>query len=176
MSNRERWQPTKYQDYLVSNKGRVKSLKLHRGTHFRYLSQTPDKDGYLTVSIYDNKKHYKPKVHKLVAEAFCRGRSEEKRWALHKDGNNQNNRATNIYWGSPADNVRDMHLHGNAKNWWTSEKNIARKLKLQSVKRIKRILKEDKTRGVQSRLAREYNVAPKTISDIKVGKSWQNIS
>ena len=122
-----------------------------------------------------NKKHYKPKVHKLVAEAFCRGRSEEKRWALHKDGNNQNNRATNIYWGSPADNVRDMHLHGNARNWWTSEKNVARKLKLQSVKRIKRILKEDKSRGVQSRLAREYNVAPKTISDIKVGKSWQNM-
>ena len=175
MSNREKWQPTKYPDYLVSNKGRVKSLKYYRGTHFRMLSQHPDNDGYLQVTLYPGK-YVKAKVHHLVAEAFCKGKSKEKRWALHKDGNNQNNRASNIYWGSPADNTRDMHLHGNAKNWWTSEKNAARKLKLQSVKRIKRILKEDESWGIQSRLAREYNVAPKTINDIKRGRNWKNIS
>lgn len=171
----EKWQSTKYSDYLVSNKGRVKSLKYTRGTHYRILSQNPDKDGYMCVTLFPNKKYVKAKVHRLVAEAFCKGKSKVKRWALHKDGNNKNNNASNLYWGTPADNTRDMHLHGNAKNWWTSEKNIARKLKLQSVKRIKRILKEDKSWGVQSRLAREYNVAPKTISDIKVGKSWANI-
>jgi|TARA_E500000178_G_scaffold342601_1_gene388072 hypothetical protein len=175
MSNREKWQPTQYPDYLVSNKGRVKSLKYTKGQHFRLLSQNPDKNGYFCVTLFPDKKYIKAKVHRLVAEAFCKGKSEEKKWALHKDGNNQNNNASNLYWGTPADNFRDMLLHGRAKNLWTSKKNVARKLKIQSVKRIKRILKEDKSWGVQSRLAREYNVAPKTINDIKEGKSWQHI-
>ena len=176
MSNKEKWQPTKYPDYLVSNKGRVKSLKYTKGKHFRILSQNPDKNGYMCVTLFPDKKYIKAKVHRLVAEAFCKGKSEEKRWALHKDGNNQNNHSSNLYWGSPYDNFRDMLLHGNAKNLWTSEKNVSRKLKLQSVKRIKRILKEDKSWGIQSRLAREYNVAPKTINDIKRGRNWKNIS
>jgi hypothetical protein len=175
MSNREKWQPTQYPDYLVSNLGRVKSLKYTKGKHFRLLSQNPDKNGYMCVTLFPDKKYIKAKVHRLVAEAFCKGKSEEKKWALHKDGNNQNNRASNLYWGSPRDNFRDMLLHGNAKNLWTTEKNVSRKLKIQSVKRIKRILKEDESWGIQSRLAREYNVAPKTINDIKRGRNWKNI-
>ena len=130
----------------------------------------------MCVTLFPDKKYIKAKVHRLVAEAFCKGKSEEKKWALHKDGNNQNNRASNLYWGSPRDNFRDMLLHGNAKNLWTTEKNVSRKLKIQSVKRIKRILKEDESWGIQSRLAREYNVAPKTINDIKRGRNWKNIS
>ena len=37
-------------------------------------------------------------------------------------------------------------------------------------------MKEDESWGIQSRLAREYNVAPKTINDIKRGRNWKNIS
>ena len=37
-------------------------------------------------------------------------------------------------------------------------------------------LRSDKTWGIQSKLARLYNVAPKTINDIKRGKNWKSIS
>jgi hypothetical protein len=176
MSNIERWRPTQYPDYLVSDKGRVKSLKYTQGKHFRILAQNPDKDGYMCVTLFPDKKYTKAKVHRLVAEAFVRGKTAKKKFACHKDGNNQNNHWTNLKWATPRENVMDMAKHGTNKQWWTSENNVSRKLKLQSIKRIKRILKEDKTWGVQSRLAREYNVSPKTINDIKRGKNWANIS
>ena len=171
---KERWRCTKYADYLVSDHGRVKSLKYTKGQHFRILAQNPDRDGYMCVTLYPER-YVKAKVHRLVAEAFVRGRTEEKKFACHKDGNNQNNHWTNLKWATPKENVMDMKKHGTNRQWWTPEKNVARKLKLQSIRRIKRILKKDKSWGVQSRLAREYNVAPKTINDIKEGKSWKNI-
>ena len=176
MSNIERWRPTQYTDYLVSDKGRVKSLKYTRGQHFRILAQNPDKDGYMCVTLFPDKKYIKAKVHRLVALAFVKGKTKEKRLACHKDGNNQNNHWSNLKWATHRENVMDMAKHCTNKQWCTSEKNVARKLKLQSIKRIKRILKEDKTWGVQSRLAREYNVCPKTISDIKRGRNWKNIN
>ncbi len=160
---------------MVSDKGRVKSLKLYKGKHFRILAQNPDKDGYMSVTLYPNKKYIKKKVHRLVAEAFVPGRTKLKKYACHKDGNNQNNHWSNLKWATPRENVLDMKKHGTNKQWWTSERNVARKLKLQSIKRIKRILKEDKSWGIQSRLAREYNVAPKTINDIKRGKNWKDV-
>lgn len=159
---------------MVSDKGRVKSLKLYKGKHFRILAQNPDADGYMSVTLYPGK-YVKAKVHRLVALAFCGGKTSEKKYACHIDGNNQNNHYTNLKWATPRENVLDMAKHGTNKQWWTSKNNISRKLKTQSIKRIKRILKEDKSWGVQSRLAREYNVAPKTINDIKRGRNWKDV-
>ena len=174
MSSKERWRPTQYLDYLVSDRGRVKSLKYTRGKHYHILKQNPDKDGYMTVTLFPDKQYKKGKVHRLVAEAFVKGKTEEKKYACHKDGHNKNNHNKNLYWGSPRDNVMDMKKHGTNKQWWTNKTAVSRKLNGNNVRRIKRILKEDKSWGVQSRLAREYNVAPKTINDIKRGLNWKD--
>ena len=178
MSSKERWRPTQYPDYLVSDWGRVKSLKwsTQDKRHFRILAQNPNKDGYMTVTLFPNKKYLKKTVHRLVAEAFCKGKSKTNRLVLHKDGNNDNNYYKNLYWGTHKDNFNDMVKHGNNVRFWTSSNCPSKKLKKNQVKRIKRILREDKTWGIQSKLAREYNVAPKTISDIKVGTNWKNIT
>lgn len=57
--------------YQVSNLGRVKSLpRKGVGKNERILKQIDNTGGYLTVTIYLNKKGKIRRVHKLVAEAF----------------------------------------------------------------------------------------------------------
>ena len=177
LSNRERWRPTQHTDYLVSDCGRVKSLKYSTKdkSHYRILSQNPDKNAYMCVTLYPDKKYIKAKVHRLVALAFVKGQTAEKKLACHKDGNNQNNYYKNLKWATPRENVMDMKKHGTNKQWWTSKTALARKLAVEDVIRIRSILKKDKTWGIQSKLARQYKVAPKTINDIKRGLNWKNV-
>lgn len=58
--------------YQVSNLGRAKSLpKVGSGGHNGIiLSQSKDKDGYLLVYLYADRKKVACKVHRLVAKAF----------------------------------------------------------------------------------------------------------
>lgn len=171
----EVWKETKYPEYLVSNFGRVKSLKYHTkdGLNHRCLAQNPDRDGYKTVTLYPNKKYIKAKVHRLVAEAFCKGKSDKKSLALHKDGNKNHNHYQNLYWGTSKENKADSKRHGTNTQDWTWETAPSRRLQPRNVKRIKRLLKE----GMKpSPIAKMYNVHYKTIYDIKVGKSWNHIT
>lgn len=52
-------------DYYVSNKGRVWTVRWNR-----FLSQSPDKDGYLRVTLVINDKGKTVKVHRLVMMTF----------------------------------------------------------------------------------------------------------
>ena len=51
---------------------------------------------------------------------------------------------------------------------------MTRILQPRNVKKIKRLLKEGKLKN--SEIAKMYNVHNKTIYDIKVGKTWKDIS
>ena len=66
----EIWKDVKgYQDYQVSDFGRVKSFK--RGAE-RILKSSPDTNGYLCVGLSLTKDSYtkKERIHQLVAESF----------------------------------------------------------------------------------------------------------
>lgn len=92
--------------YEVSNLGRVKTNT--RGTG-RILKGSADKDGYRVVRlIKDNQTHTK-RISRLVLENFI-GPSDL--LALHKDGNNENNRLDNLYWGTYEENTKDSIAHG----------------------------------------------------------------
>ena len=80
--------------YMVSNWGRVKSIKFGKE---RILKLTKDKDGYLIVNLYKNNKSKTFKVHRLVAEAFLPN-SYNLPQVNHKDENPQNNIVTNLEW------------------------------------------------------------------------------
>ena len=90
--------------YLVSNQGRIKSLK-HRDE--RILTAFANNKGYLRVSLCQNgqAKHFL--VSRLVASAFCENDNPAtKRTIDHIDGNKKNNAASNLCWCSLKDNVR----------------------------------------------------------------------
>ena len=112
-----------YEDrYEVSSLGRVRSMpttlpdgrnwqgKIRKltlcGEPVRYLRLTLHKDGSRKLGL----------VHRLVCEAFHGPSPEGKPWALHRDGNNLNNRADNLYWGSPLENAKDRDRHGRTSN------------------------------------------------------------
>ena len=65
----EEWRPIEgYKKYLVSNMGRVKSLKY---ANARLLTAFPNNKGYLRVCLCHNGKGRHFLVSRLVASAFC---------------------------------------------------------------------------------------------------------
>lgn len=80
-----------FEDYLVTDTGRVYSLKSGK-----YLKLHVDKDGYLRVGLYRQKRYLKG-VHRLVAEAFIEN-LENKPTVDHINRNKTDNRPENLRW------------------------------------------------------------------------------
>ena len=101
----EIWKGISWTDgrYSVSSLGRVKSndftIKTKNGRKRRckgrVLSQEEINSGYMIVSLSINGDHFNRLVHRLVAEAFCEGYSNELD-IDHVDCNKKNNRADNL--------------------------------------------------------------------------------
>lgn len=80
--------------YYVSNKGRVKSLYANKE---RILKPYLNRDGYLKVDIFDNKKRKSYSVHRLVALCFIDNPLNLKE-VNHKDEDKKNNNIKNLEW------------------------------------------------------------------------------
>lgn len=98
----------------VSNLGRVrKNTKKH---HNDVISKfCKDRDGYCrcTVKRRDGNQTSMP-VHRLVALAFIPN-PKNKPCVNHIDSNRENNRADNLEWVTPKENVYHSYLYGNRK-------------------------------------------------------------
>ena len=84
--------------YAVTEDGKVWSYKTNK-----YLKQMSDKDGYLQVNLWGNRKSNTKKVHRLVAEAYIPN-PEGKPQINHKDENTKNNCVTNLEWVTNTEN------------------------------------------------------------------------
>ena len=85
--------------YQISNYGKVKSLKNNKT---RKLIE--DRDGYLWVALYKNKKQKIFFVHRLVAKAFIENKTNKPQ-VNHKDENKKNNIVTNLEWVTAKENI-----------------------------------------------------------------------
>lgn len=83
--------------YLVSNLGRIKSLK---GYQAKILKQDEWKN-YKIVCISNTRF----RVHRLVALAFIPNNDKSKNTVDHINGNTRDNRASNLQWLSILDNI-----------------------------------------------------------------------
>lgn len=104
--------------YEVSSLGRVRSVSrlVSNGTGHRLLlertiRQAPDQTGRLFVALYASSQRTLKPVHVLVAEAFHGARPDGK-VCRHLNGNELDNRATNLKWGTPSENAHDQVAHG----------------------------------------------------------------
>lgn len=91
--------------YQVSSFGRVKSFNYRRTGKEQCLKPTPDKDGYLKVTLRKNGKGQQLFVHRLVAEAFIPNPNNLPE-INHKDENPENNCVSNLEWISHKDNIK----------------------------------------------------------------------
>lgn len=106
--------------YEVSDRGRVRSLAREVGGRAgstrtlkgRIISATVNHYGYLKVSLHAEGVRKTVLVHRLVCRSFHGVPPPGKELALHGNGNKKDNRASNLRWGSSADNAADSISHG----------------------------------------------------------------
>lgn len=141
-NNFEIWKPIKGFEglYEVSNQGRIKSLNrtvFDENGRIRLLKgkllKLNDKNGYNVVNLYKNGVMKKPRVHRLVAEAFIPNpenkpeidhintirndnRVENLMWVTHKE--NTNNPLTLAKWVTPI--IQYATYDGKPIAWWES--------------------------------------------------------
>lgn len=157
------------QNYSVSNLGRVRNDRTNK-----FLSPR-DLEGYKRISIYVNGKVTDLRIHRLVATAFIPNLNNKPQ-VNHINGNRSDNCATNLEWCTNAENQKHAYKIGLRDSKSNSEsargiRNPNCKLSEQDVKDIK--TKLEYLTGAE--LARQYNVTPATISNIKNNKKWKHL-
>jgi len=154
--------------YMVSNKGRVKSLARTVLRHNwrpqtireRILKHSFDELGYPMVRLYGHTK----KVHTLMCKAFW-GETPSGMVIRHMDGNPRNCVLENMEFGTPSQNIMDCYRYrGNISK--------DQKLTIESAKQIKLKLMSGEP---SVRLAREYRVTQQTICDIKHQRIYAHV-
>lgn len=103
----EEWRPCAANlAYEVSSRGAVR----RRGKK-KPLSLSMDRHGYFCVNLSRKGKPRKYRVHRLVCLAF-NGPSHDQAYVCHKNDVRSDNRASNLYWGSPSQNGIDRTKNG----------------------------------------------------------------
>ena len=163
----ERWAILS-QDYMVSSCGYIVSTK-GKTTRVLKAAGCGYKRGYLFVVLRVNGKSIATYVHRAVAEAFVPN-PENKPQVNHIDGNTQNNRADNLEWVTPKENMRHaaangLTLVGEACPWAKlSEETVIKVCKLLQAGRSVKDIRE--VTGLTSQ----------GLSKIKARVNWKHIS
>lgn len=156
-----------YEDYLVSNFGRVKSLK--KGTEV-ILRPILDAKGYLRVNLYKDGIRHMLKIHRLVATTFIANPNGLPQ-VNHKDGNKENNHVDNLEWVTESQNSQHAFNNG-LRDAPRGEQNGQHKLTQKDVDEIRKsYIKGDLMFGGKA-LAKKYGVDPITISRIVNNQRW----
>lgn len=91
-----------FEGYFITKNGEVYSNKKYNELHKMVLKE--DKDGYLEVGLYKNKKRYFRRVHRLVGITFLENKNHLPQ-INHKDGNKKNNSIENLEWCTCSNNL-----------------------------------------------------------------------
>ena len=150
--------------YEVSDEGHVRNKKTGR-----VLKEFIGKDGYLRTQFEGKTRT----VHRVVASAFI-ARPDGKLFVNHKDGNKQNNAVANLEWCTRCENIRHAFEHGLIPNR-KGTKNGRCKLTYEEVSFIlENYIPGNKEYGAKA-LAKEFGVAPQTISAVASGQNWRRL-
>ena len=160
--------------YEVSDAGVVRSRDMVVGAKGisnavrkgRVLAQAKTSRGYLVVTLTRGCTRQQFSVHRLVALTFHGPPPHDKAHVLHSDGDPANNLASNLRWGSPADNHADTERHGRRRK---GEAHPQAKL---SVTAARDIRQSQTKSGV---LAAQYGVTREHVWAVRRGRAWAHI-
>jgi hypothetical protein len=178
----ESWRPVLgYEDrYEVSDFGRVRSLdakdRLGRNRKGTMRSLWKKPCGHLQVNLYRDGKRQHRLVHHLVLEAFVGPRPPGKE-TRHLNGKPDDNRRTNLCWGSRGENHLDRIRHGvivigTPNPAVAEEKNPRAKLSRAQAVMAYRLRAQGK---LQREIAAKLGVTQPNISYLLRGKSWPQL-
>ena len=162
------------EDYAVSSYGRVYSFRWKR-----FLSQSPDKDGYLRVGIVIDGKNKTVKVHRLMLMSFTPIYNADKYQGNHEDGIKYHNFLFNLSWVKPIDNTR--HAWDTGLNLNKGDGNIKSLLSEDQIHIICQCIKQNYTaRQISEKLGIDYithkSQMDALVSSVKTGKSFRHIA
>ena len=147
-------------EYSVSSDGQVKSIYTNRA-----LRGGLDKDGYRRLVMCTNGHRLSRRIAALVCTAF-HGPRPPNHVVRHLDGSRTNDCATNLAWGTQAENIADKDRHGTAQR---GERHGRAKLTAAAVRDIRSC-------GLPARvMAQRYNVAPVTIYAVRSRRLWAHV-
>jgi hypothetical protein len=123
------------------------------------------------LSLHRGKERQTFDLHRLVVQAFLPARQEGQE-TNHKDGNKNNNRADNLEWVTPSENLKHSYRLGlHQPTVLRGEDSGSAKLTGQQVREIRA------SEGTVSRhrLAAMYGVSRIHITRIQRGTVWRDI-
>ena len=150
-----------YPGLVISSDGRV------QGPSGTWLKPSPVK-GYPSITYGPRANKRTLKIHVLVCLAFHGPKPSPDHEVCHKNGNRQDNRASNLRWGTQAENMADRDAHGRTAR---------------GVRHGRARLSEEDVRAIWSQpsattiqLAAEYGIHRTVIGNIRSGKRWGHLS
>lgn len=90
-----------FSNYAISDHGRVYSFSSNK-----FLTLTPDKDGYLRTTLINGKMRKTVRINRIELMTFYPIMYPEKYVSNHKDGDKSNNMLYNLEWATNQDNTR----------------------------------------------------------------------
>jgi hypothetical protein len=158
----EKWKKYPRYNYLISNYGRVYSLRSKRVLH-----TVTRRGGYKYLYLWHEGRRVGCFVHGLVAELFV-GVRPKGLIVRHKDGDGSNNIYNNLHYGTHAQNYADRIDHGTDQ---FGEKNPNVKLNWQIVD----LMREEYAKGIlnQSEVGRLFNLRLSTSYKVLTHRSWR---
>lgn len=163
----EEWRPIEgWDSYLVSNFGRVKSLKNCRGCAVKILRPCLNASDYLIVNVCKNGKMIARAVHRLVAKAFIPN-PDNKPQVNHIDGCKINAYVGNLEWSTAQENTQHSFDTG---------LNVAQKGENSSLAKLTKeqvlYIRANPDNLFQKQLAAMFGVCKQTISDVQRGRKY----
>ncbi len=162
---KEDWKKIKnYESYMVSDLGRIKSLKGKK----EIILTPSDRNGYLKVSLSKNSKVKDITIHRLVMETFIPN-NENKTQVNHINGIKTDNRLENLEWSNASENALHAFKLGLRKNE-KGDNATYRKVNSKKVVEIKSIYFNQDIN--QTKLGEMFNISQSAISYIINNKRW----
>lgn len=153
--------------YRVDRFGRVWSERKRRRC-WVLLRPVPDHAGYLMVHLRNRRSHGLRKVHRLVLEAYV-GPCPEGMQCRHLNGKRDDNRLSNLAWGTPRDNAADRVSHGTDNK---GERHNFVKLTTDEVLRIRGLRGQGQT---LVSIARRFGISKQQVSKIVRRQRWAHV-
>ena len=147
--------------YAVSDHGIVYSY--HRNRRLKPMLSGQQK--YEAIAVCEGGVQSRHYVHHLVAAAFL-GPQPPDTEVAHLDGNNRNNKASNLAYVTHAENEAHKQRHGTSS---AGDRNGMAKFSWETVRQIRAL----KGQMPQAEIARRLGVSPMQVSRIIRNKSWR---